>query len=109
MEFEKIRLNCPNNIRVNIKKDGSQQLFDEDCCTVVSLVLRNNGELATSFYGALSPHILNTLETEQKKYFDQLRQQMRVPRMEFIEEDEDDDIEVSSDDIPEDDKWSDED
>ena len=42
---------CPNDLKVTVKKDGGEVVLDEECCTGMVILLKNDGNMATSFYG----------------------------------------------------------
>ena len=61
MEKEDLLFKCANDLNVTVKKDNGEIVMNEDCCTCVNLVLKNTGELATSFLGSHNPDIIKVL------------------------------------------------
>lgn len=68
---------CPNDLRVSIKKDNGEMVLDESCCTNLSILVKNSGEMATSFIGAHSPELIRVLEKSLKKYFKTLKKTLK--------------------------------
>lgn len=68
---------CPNDLRVSIKKDKGEVVLDEECCTNLSILVKNTGEMATSFLGAHSPELVRVLEKTLKKYFKSLKKALK--------------------------------
>lgn len=68
---------CPNDLRVSIKKDNGEMVLDESCCTNLSILVKNSGEMATSFLGAHSPELIRVLEKSLKKYFKTLKKTLK--------------------------------
>lgn len=68
---------CPNELRVSIKKDNGEMVIDEDCCTNLSILVKNTGEIATSFLGAHSPELIKILDKTLKKYFKILKKTLK--------------------------------
>ena len=101
-----IEFDCNNDLRLNIKKDTGEQVVDEDCCTVLSLMLKNNGELATSFLGAHNPQIVRVMDKTMRKYLkvlkSTLKQRYRDEQVPF----ERDNITISNEELAEDKKWT---
>lgn len=101
-----IEFDCNNDLRITIKKDTGEQVIDEDCCTALTLMLKNNGELATSFLGAHNPQIVRVIEKSMKKYLkvlkSTLKQRYRDENVPF----ERDNITISPDNLSEDKKWT---
>ena len=89
---------CPNDLNVTVKQDGGEVKLQEDCCTGMVILLKNDGDMATSFYGYHNPQIIKTLIKAQKKYFRSLKKRLKLESIE-------DNIEIKNEDIPEDKKW----
>lgn len=81
---------CPNDIRVSVKKDSGEMIIDESCCTNLSILVKNTGEMATSFLGAHSPELIKVLEKTMKKYFKTIKKTLK----EEYKKDSPDDIKV---------------
>lgn len=96
---------CPNDIKVNVTKFNGEVVLDEECCTSVSVILKNTGEIATSFFGAHNPEVVKLLEKTLSMYFKSIKKTLKN---EYKKQSEDD-IKVVSDDLPEENKWSGED
>ena len=63
----------PNEIHVNIKKnDTGSDLFDSDCCSVLSMVLTADGRLASSFFGLHTPEVIKAMKKITNRYYAQL-------------------------------------
>ena len=73
---EKI-LKCANDLKVSITKLNGEILMQEDCCTMIQLVLKNSGEMATSFFGSHNPQIIKILEKALKGYFKSLKKTLK--------------------------------
>ena len=67
------KFHTQNDIKVHITDTKGEPLLTEDCCTCINILLKNNGELATSFLGSHNPYIVDLLEKAQKAYFKQLK------------------------------------
>ncbi len=67
------KFHTQNDIKVHITDTKGESLLTEDCCTCINILLKNNGELATSFLGSHNPYIVDLLEKAQKAYFKQLK------------------------------------
>ena len=67
---------CPNHMNVTIKKDGGELVLDESCCTAMVILLKNDGNMATSFYGYHNEKIIKVMNNAQKKYFKSLKKRL---------------------------------
>ena len=76
MEKENM-VRCPNDLKLTIKKDNGEFLIDEECCTAVSIILKNSGELATSFFGAHNPEVVEIMEKSIKMYFKAIKKTLK--------------------------------
>ena len=94
-------IKCANDLKVNIKKSNGEVVIDEECCTAVSVLLKNSGELATSFFGAHNPEVVKILEKTLKMYFRAIKKALKENYKEAEEE-----IKVLDSDIPQKDKWN---
>ena len=104
---DEIIFKCPNDLNVKITKSNGELVFDEDCCTNVSIILKNSGEIATSFLGSHNPQLVRILEKTLKQYFKGIKKTLRK---EYKNDTlRDDDISVVNEDLPEGKKWSGED
>lgn len=95
---------CANDLKMSITKVGGEVVIDEECCTAVSVILKNTGELATSFFGAHNPEVVKILEKTLKIYFKNIKKTLRENYKEADEE-----IKVLDKDIPKEAKWKGED
>lgn len=68
---------CPNDLRVTLKKDSGEYVVDEDCCTAISILVKNTGEIATNFSGAHSPDLVKILDKSLKKYLKELKKTLK--------------------------------
>ena len=66
-----------NNIVVKISNAGAETLIDEDCCTCINIILKNDGRIATSFLGCHNKYILKELTKAQNKYFRKLKKTLK--------------------------------
>ena len=89
---------CPNDMNVTVKKDSGEFVLDESCCTAMVILLKNDGNMATSFYGYHNEKLFKIMSKAQKKYFRSLKKRLKTESIE-------DNIEVKSEEIPEDKKW----
>ena len=93
---------CPNDLNIKITKSTGEIVFDEDCCTNVSIILKNTGEMATSFLGSHNPQLVKVLEKTLKQYFKGIKKTLHKEyKLDCPEE-----VSVVGADIPEDKKWS---
>jgi len=69
-----------NDINVIIKSKQDGILFDENCCTVLNIVLTNEGKIGTSFLGVHNEYIIKVLEKAQKAYFKALKKTLKQER-----------------------------
>ena len=79
----------PNDIHTIVTIDDKETVLDETGCTTLSIILKNTGDIATSFLGAHSPEIINLLAKASKRYLKVLKKQVKG----FVE----DNIEVNKD------------
>lgn len=96
-------IKCANDLKVNVTKLNGEILMQEDCCTMIQLVLKNTGEMATSFFGAHNPQVLKVLEKAMKGYFKTMK---RTLKKEFARTDNEE-IEIRKDELPEGGTWAD--
>lgn len=68
---------CANDINVKITKFSGEVLLCEECCTSLSIILKNDGNVATSFLGSHSPELVKVLERCIKKYFKGLKKTLK--------------------------------
>ena len=96
-------IKCANDLKVNVTKLNGEILMQEDCCTMIQLVLKNTGEMATSFFGAHNPQVLKIFEKAMKSYFKAMKKTLKK---EFARTDNDE-IEIRKDELPEGGTWAD--
>lgn len=77
MEEKENLFKCPNDLNVTITKDNGEVIFNENCCTNVSILVKNDGQIATSFLGAHSPEMVKVLDKTLKKYFKALKKTLK--------------------------------
>lgn len=92
------KINSANDIHVLVEKDGGEILIDNKFCTTINISLNQDGEIATSFFGAYNPIIVKGLEKTVKEYFKSLKKQLKTYNPP-------EEIKISSEDLPEDKKW----
>lgn len=92
----------PNDLKINVTKSNGEVVIDEECCTMVSIILKNTGDIAASFFGAHNPEVIRVLEKSLKGYFKGIKKELKKNYYENTEEE----IKVLSEDIPNKDKWS---
>lgn len=68
---------CPNDLRLTLKKSNGEYVIDEDCCTTISLMVKNTGEIATNFSGAHSPNLVRILDKSLKRYLKELKKTLK--------------------------------
>ena len=89
---------CGNDLKINVSKCTGETVLDEECCTIVGVILKNTGEIATSFFGAHNPEVIKVLEKTLKVYFKSIKKTLK---QEFKKEGSND-IKVVDKDIPND-------
>ena len=78
MKKEEIKFNTENDLNIAIIKDGKELLINEDCCTCINIMLKNDGQILTSFLGSHNPYIVSQLEQAQKYYFKSLKKALKA-------------------------------
>ena len=66
-----------NDLRLTIKAEEKEILVDEVCCTSVNIILKNDGQIMTSFLGAHNPEIIKNLEKALKLYFKGIKKTLK--------------------------------
>jgi hypothetical protein len=87
---------CPNDLNVTVKKDNGETVVNEDCCTSIVVLLKNSGDIATSFLGLHNKSIIKCLDRATKKYFKILKKTLKTVVV------EEDNTQIVSEDLPED-------
>lgn len=72
------KFNTENDLRLTIKADEKEILLDEVCCTSVNIILKNDGQIMTSFLGAHNPEIIKDLERTLKLYFKGIKKALKA-------------------------------
>ena len=67
-----------NDLRLTIKAEEKEILVDEVCCTSVNIILKNDGQIMTSFLGAHNPEIMKNLERALKAYFKGMKKALKA-------------------------------
>lgn len=67
-----------NDLRLTIKAEEKEILVDEVCCTSVNIILKNDGQIMTSFLGAHNPEIIKNLEKALKLYFKGIKKTLKL-------------------------------
>lgn len=91
---------CPNDIRLTIKKDNGEYIIDESCCTTISVIVKNTGEIATNFSGSHNPDLVKILSKAMKRYMRELKKKLKADYKEAREE-----LKLKREDIPDDMKF----
>lgn len=91
---------CPNDMYLSIRKDSGEMIIDESCCTILSVMVKNTGEINTNFSGSHNPDLVKVLSKAMKKYLRELKKKLRADYRVAREE-----LELKSEDIPEDMKF----
>ena len=87
---------CPNDMYLSIRKDSGEMIIDESCCTVLSVMVKNTGEINTNFSGSHNPDLVKVLSRAVKKYMRELRRKLKSDYKIAREE-----LELKSEEIPE--------
>lgn len=90
------KLKCPNELTVTVKKDNGETVVNEDCCTSIVVLLKNSGDIATSFLGAHNQNIIKCLDRATKRYFKILKKTLKSI------ESQEEEMSLVSEDLPED-------
>jgi hypothetical protein len=98
MKKEDVSFKCPNELRVTVKKE-KETIIDEDCCTMLNIMLKNDGQLGTSFFGSHNPQIIKILEITMKKYFKNLK---KTFKQQYKDNQDKEEIKIVNEDLPED-------
>lgn len=91
----------PNDLKVNVAKSNGEVVIDEECCTMVSIILKNTGDIAASFFGAHNPDVIRVLEKSLKGYFKSIKKELK---RNYLQEEEE--VKLIQEDIPSENKWS---
>lgn len=84
--MDNIKFEVSNDINVVISTKEKGVLLDENCCTVINIMLTNDGKIATSFLGTHNPFIVTQLEKAQKEYFKVLKKTLKKDYKEYAED-----------------------
>lgn len=90
-----------NDLKVNVTKINGEVVIDEECCTMVSIIMKNTGEIGASFFGAHNPDVIKVLEKSLKTYFKGIKKELKKRY-----KSDEDEIKVVASDLPEEDKWN---
>ena len=71
------KFNTENDLRLAVTGENEEYLVDEKCCTCINVILKNDGQIMTSFLGAHNPEIVKVLEKAQKAYFKELKKTLK--------------------------------
>ncbi len=80
------KYNTPNELNLKVTGVNNQVLINEECCTSINIILRNDGQIQTSFLGAHNPEILHNLEKAMKAYFKGIKKTLKAHFVELDEE-----------------------
>lgn len=92
----------PNDLKVKVTKSNGEVVIDEECCTMVSIIMKNSGDIAASFFGAHNPEVVRVLGKSLKGYFKGIKKELKKNYYDSSEEE----IKVIGESIPDKDKWS---
>lgn len=81
--MDKIDFGVENDLNVVISTKEKGIIFDEKCCTLINIMLTNDGKIATSFLGVHNPFIVTQLEKAQKAYFRELKKTLKKDFKEY--------------------------
>ena len=90
-----------NDLKVTVAKSNGEVVIDEECCTMVSIILKNTGDIAASFFGAHNPEVVRVLEKSLKGYFKGIKKELKKNYYDNTDEE----VKVLTDNIPENDRW----
>ena len=99
-------IDVDNDINVVIKSKTDGVLFDENCCTVINIILTNEGKIANTFLGIHNEYLVKHLEKAQKMYMKALKKTLKEERIKAknIAEDENSNENIDSNtDVPKED------
>jgi len=86
MEENQPIIKSANDIKIEVTKSNGEKVICEDCCTGLILMLKNTGEIGSSFLGAHNPALIKLLYKTMKKYFRTLKKQLKTaPSMDAVE------------------------
>lgn len=91
---------CPNDMYLSIRKDSGEMIIDESCCTILSVMVKNTGEINTNFSGSHNPDLVKVLSKAMRKYLRELKRKLKADYKIAREE-----LELREEDIPEDMKF----
>ena len=66
-----------DELNITVKKNGEREYLNEDCLTAMTFLLKADGEIACSYFGAQSAQIVDFLEKVQKKYFKKIKEEFK--------------------------------
>ena len=96
-------LKCGNDLKITVTKLNGEVIQDEECCTVVNLIMKNTGEIGTSFLGAYNMELVKLFEEVMANYMKTVKKAMKKQ----FKNPDNDDITVNKDEpLAEDKKWS---
>lgn len=76
-ETNETLIKSANDLKVEITKLNGEKVVDEECCTSIVLMLKNSGEMGTSFLGAHNKTILRAMKKAINKYFKILNKSLK--------------------------------
>lgn len=69
--------NTPNELKIKVTKFTGQTILDEDCCTSLNMVVKNDGQIQGNFLGAYNEELLKLLKRATKEYFKVLKKNLK--------------------------------
>lgn len=81
-------LECANDLHISVKKYPNEFILDQECCTALTIILKNDGDLACSFMGAHNLGLVKLLEKSWKKYFKGLKKALKQEQKDKSKSDE---------------------
>lgn len=71
------KIETENELNFKVTNKGNETLVDENCCTLLTISLNNNGDVFTTFLGAYNKDILKLLKKTQKTYYSNLLKRLK--------------------------------
>ena len=79
---------CANDLKISAKKYTGEYILEEDCCTAITMILKNDGDLGISFMGAHNLDIVKMVEKNWKQYFKKLKKTLKQEQKTHTAEDD---------------------
>lgn len=69
-----------NDLNLTVTKAGDYEYINEECMTAVTFVVKANGDVGCSYFGAQSEEILEMIDKVQKKYLKKLKSDFKLTK-----------------------------